>query len=131
TLWVAKWTMRYWLNSWLVAVARLALKSIALILSPAGATDTMDSASSLEKGRREIVLVLSDNPASLIALVMVEEAGGGCAVRCWFALRWTRGSCSSKTGSASTAIILSAGFRPSISLRNVASTEADGRLTIS
>src|SRR5262249_24900935 len=45
--------------------------------------------------------------------------------------RRTRGSSASNTGSASTATALAATGRPAVSCRNTASTEADGRLTIS
>ena len=146
-LWVAKCMMRYCASSGLVAVARLASKSKALLVDPAGVTARIVSASRRVNGRRgnsnlpSISIPTSaaerssrsatkergepSVSASAIPLVLDSILPGVLLAI------FTRASSMSKTGSATTATAFGAGFRDIASRRNTANTEAEGRFTIS
>ena len=76
------------------------------------------------------VPVFAPTRFSIGSFVVWETRGPESVSRCGNEAE-TRGSFFSKTGSASTATALGAGLRSLYCWRNKASTEADGRLTIS
>src|SRR5215470_8773846 len=147
---VAKCMMRYRLSSPLSTSERLASKPVALRVDLLGASFVMNSASSLENTRRPKPSLpnrlrpnwlswklRAERARSVGATEAVDEdsADRALAIKPFgdalFLAAARRGSSASKTGSARTASVFDAAWRPAASRRMKASAEADGRLTIS
>ena len=121
-----------------MAVARLASKSIARKVAPSAAVARIASASwRVEANRGTFAEPSRKKPPATSVPTAAEAAltasvGDGALSRPPVALTLCRrGSSDSNTGSANTATAPVGGCLPFISWRKTASTEADGRLTIS